>query len=457
MFDGYIRQLSTQWILPIGFFRKSIKDQCIQVSGDWYALTLSQLVWTGFRRTHHFFIPDTKMKSLTFTCTLATLAAFCLADSHQEGLDQKWGQDWPFSGIQTYAHLPHAKCLLNQSLDFDIGIIGMPFDTAVSYRPGARFGPQAIRRASERQTSMRGFNFRAGVNPYQDWAKVLDCGDVPVTPMDNHVALEMMGAAFEDLLSRNSTLQQSGFPPRFVTLGGDHSIILPVLRQLHKVYGPISVIHFDSHLDTWAPTKYPSYWHSDQCDFTHGSMLWLAKQEGLLSENSNVHAGLRTRLSGTGWDDYEEDDQSGFHRIECDEILQIGAEGMAEKILKLVPHDRPVYISVDIDVLDPSAAPGTGTVEVGGLLTRELIHMIRRLEKLPLVGADIVEVSPAYDHADITALAASQVAYELITNMVKGGPIDPKIIAQNRPTSTEWMLKDETDFADQMVLQAGGN
>ncbi|SCU95947.1 LANO_0E11958g1_1 [Lachancea nothofagi CBS 11611] len=373
-----------------------------------------------------------KLRNFGYSFLCANWSFASSVQHNDQDLEQMWGQDWPFSGIQTYAHLPHERCLIDKSLDFDIGIIGMPFDTAVTFRPGARFGPQAIRKASQRQTSMRGFNFRAGINPYQNWAKIMDCGDVPVTPMDNKLALEMMDAAFENLLDRNSTLQKSEMPPRFVTLGGDHSVILPILRQLYKVYGPISVIHFDSHLDTWAPTKYPSYWHSDESEFTHGSMLWLAKQEGLLSEDSNVHAGLRTRLSGTGWDDYEEDDDVGFHRIECDEILKIGADGIAQKILDVVAKDRPVYISVDIDVLDPSAAPGTGTVEVGGMLTRELIHIIRKLEDLPIVGADVVEVSPAYDHAEITSLAASQIVYELITNMVKGGPVDPSIMPKKK-------------------------
>ncbi|SCU80453.1 LANO_0B00166g1_1 [Lachancea nothofagi CBS 11611] len=369
--------------------------------------------------------------SLPVLCSSLCLA-YSTSTDFDENLQEAWGQDWPFSGIQTFAHLPHENCLVNKDINFDIGVIGVPFDTAVTFWPGARFGPQAIRTASQRQSSLRGFNFRAVIKPYQSWAKIMDCGDVPVTPMDNALGLQIMDAAFENLLDRNSTASQSSLPPRFATLGGDHSIILPVLRQLYKVYGPISVIHFDSHLDTWAPFKYPSFWHSAQSEFTHGSMFWMAKQEGLLSENSNVHAGLRTRLSGTGWDDYEEDNSMGFHRIESDEILKSGVDAVALKILRIVPHDRPVYISVDIDVLDPSAAPGTGTVEVGGMLTRELIHLIRSLEDLPLVGADVVEVSPAYDHADITALAASQVVFELITNMVKHGPIDPAIIHANK-------------------------
>ncbi|CDO96609.1 unnamed protein product [Kluyveromyces dobzhanskii CBS 2104] len=342
-----------------------------------------------------------------------------------------WGEDWPFSGIQTFAHLPHHKCLLDMEKKFDIGVIGVPFDTAVSYRPGARFGPQAIRKASQRQTSMRGFNFRADINPYQDWASVVDCGDVPVTPMDNSLALKMMTAAYNNLLSHNSKSDKSSLPPRFVTLGGDHSIILPALRALRKTYGRLAVIHFDSHLDTWAPSKYPNFWHSDASEFTHGSMLWIAHNEGLLTENNNVHAGLRTRLSGTDFNDYEDDETVGFHRIEADEIMEGGIQSIVEKIKSVIPSDVPVYISVDIDVLDPSAAPGTGTTEVGGWLTREMIRIIRELEDLNIVGADIVEVSPPYDPTEITALAGAQIAYELITNMVKKGPTDPEIVRRN--------------------------
>lgn len=394
--------------------------------------------------------------------TLAILGGCELGLCHnvQEtgSLEDMWGQDWPFTGIQTFAHLPHERCLLNTDLEFDVGIIGVPFDTAVSFRPGARFGPEGIRRASQRQTSMRGFNFRAGINPYQNWAKVMDCGDIPVTPMDNHLALKMMGAAYDNLLGRNSSTEKSTLPPRLVSLGGDHSILLPILRSLHKVYGPVSVIHFDSHLDTWAPTKYPSYWHSEESEFTHGSMLWLAKQEGLLSESHNVHAGLRTRLSGTDWEDYDEDDEVGFHRIQCDEILDIGVDGMAQKILSFVPKDVPVYISVDIDVLDPSAAPGTGTMEVGGLLTRELISILRKLEDLNIVGADIVEVSPAYDHGDITSLAAAQVAYEIITSMVKKGPIESSIVERNKNQSSSEapLLQDHIERPRKVLLGPHG-
>ncbi|GAV55598.1 hypothetical protein ZYGR_0AV02300 [Zygosaccharomyces rouxii] len=346
------------------------------------------------------------------TCaSLAALFEFTVAG--------RWTEEWPFSGLPSFAKLPFHRCLV-ENQDFDIALLGVPFDTAVSFRPGARFGPQAIRRASQRQNGLRGFNARAGINPYEDWARIIDCGDIPVTPMDNQLALQQMDAAYDELISgSNTSSSASGSFPRLVSLGGDHSVILPALRALHKHYGPISVIHLDSHLDTWSPDSYPSYWHSNTSEFTHGSMLWLAAQEGLINKGHCVHAGLRTRLSGTDWFDYEEDDRVGFHRIHADEMMDLGPRGIAEQIKKIVPKNAPVYLSVDIDVLDPSAAPGTGTVEPGGWLTRELISLIRHLQGLPLVGADVVEVSPPFDHADITAMAAAQVAYEIITNMVQ--------------------------------------
>jgi len=150
-----------------------------------------------------------------------------------------------FTGIGSFAHLKHVKCLTDPSELYDIAIIGAPFDTAVSYRPGARFGPRAIRHASSRQTSFRGFNPRAGINPYQNWAKIIDCGDIPITPMDNGVALQQMTEAFREL-GRRSPLSSSLTKPKLVTLGGDHSLALPALRALKEIYGqPLQVLHFD--------------------------------------------------------------------------------------------------------------------------------------------------------------------------------------------------------------------
>lgn len=346
-------------------------------------------------------------------------------------------EQWGFQGISTFAHLPHIRCLTQPGADsaYDIGVIGVPFDTAVSYRPGARFGPRAIRAASARQLGFRGYNARAGLNPYQNWAKIIDCGDVTVTPFDNVLALKQMSEAFLELGSRpppaGSAVSSATYlhKPKLLTLGGDHSIALPALRALEKVYGhPIAVLHFDAHLDTWLPNKYPSAWiGSDRSpsDFNHGSMFWMAGQEGLIANGSSVHAGLRTRLSGVDDEDYVDDTNQGWTRISTDDIDEIGTKGIIETILGHIGTEKPVYLSIDIDVIDPGIAPGTGTPEPGGWTTRELIRILRGIEELNVIGADIVEVSPAYDgNGEGTALAAAQVGYEVLTSMVRRGLIE---------------------------------
>ncbi|KAF8001067.1 hypothetical protein HF325_004856 [Metschnikowia pulcherrima] len=346
---------------------------------------------------------------------------FVVSSTNQSSLlDEIWGEAWPFQGINTFAHLPHEVCLTNRDLDYDIALIGVPFDTATSYRSGARFGPRAIRAASQRQTSLRGYNPRANFNPFTSWAKIIDCGDIPVTPMDNNLAFKQMTMAFEELLlEHNST--QSEKTPRYIALGGDHSVILPHLRALHKVYGPINVIHFDAHLDTWKPDKYPSFWQTPQSQVNHGSMLWKAFEEGLIS-TKNLHAGIRTKLSGPG--DLDDEDEQHWTRISADEIWIEGVHSVIRKILDRIPENSPTYISVDIDVLDPGFGSGTGTQEPGGWLPRELIYVLRGIELLSLVGADIVEVNPDFDHAEITSTNGAQVAHELLTSMVKKGPLN---------------------------------
>ncbi|KAI9778889.1 MAG: hypothetical protein M1839_007852 [Geoglossum umbratile] len=295
---------------------------------------------------------------------------------------------------------------------------------------GARFGPRAIRAASARQGSFRGFNPRASLNPYTSWATILDCGDIPVTPFDNAVALDQMSQAFLQLGSYlpaypgdPHTLGDvgKGRKPKLITLGGDHSVALPALRALNKIYGhPIAVLHFDAHLDTWDPSAYCTNWCSETSDFTHGSMFWIASNEGLILNGSSVHAGLRTRLGGDGWEDYDDDDRQGFLRISTDDIDEIGSKGVIKAILERIGTETPTYLSVDIDVIDPGLAPGTGTPEPGGWTTREMIQILRGIEGLNIVGADLVEVAPAYDNqGESTALAAAQLVYEIITSMVK--------------------------------------
>lgn len=222
--------------------------------------------------------------------------------------------------------------------------------------------------------------------------------------------------------------------PKIISLGGDHSLALGALRALHKVYKqPIAVLHFDAHLDTWHPSKYPSPWPSRQAEFNHGSMFWIASQEGLIMNGSSVHAGLRTRLSGDDWGDNEDDEAQGFLRITADDIDDLGPKGIIKAILARIGTEVPVYLSVDIDVIDPGLAPGTGTPEPGGWTTRELIRILRGVEDLNIVGGDVVEVAPAYDgRGEQTALAGAQVVYEILTSIVKRGLKDMGKVSETK-------------------------
>lgn len=250
-----------------------------------------------------------------------------------------------------------------------------------------------------------------------------------------------MTQAFNALGKATPSSSLSKGKPKLITLGGDHSLALPALRSLNQIYGrTIRVLHFDgtwfpskslkccltqraAHLDTWDPAAFPSHWGSTQ--FNHGSMFWMASQEGLLSNAStgkSVHAGLRTRLSGSDWADHEADTAQNWVRFSADEIDDIGAKGIVDGIMSILGTEDPVYLSVDIDVLDPAFAPGTGTPEPGGWTTRELIRILRGIEGLNIVGVDVVEVSPAYQgNGEETALAAAQVVYEIISSIVKKG------------------------------------
>ncbi|PNH72808.1 hypothetical protein VD0001_g4758 [Verticillium dahliae] len=398
-----------------------------------------------------------KGSSITSICLWLLSASLSTACAHDhddakvwskeelEELERKWGFEWSFTGIGSFAHLKYTKCLTTPSELYDIAIIGVPFDTAVSYRPGARFGPRAIRQASARQTSFRGYNPRAGINPYQSWATVVDCGDVPITPMDNGIALQQMTEAFAELGKRRP-LSSSMRRPKLMTLGGDHSLALPAMRALREIYGqPIRVLHFDAHLDTWHPSKYPSAWAPTP--FNHGSMFWLAGTEGLLSNATtgpSVHAGLRTRLSGTDASDHDDDTAQNWVRISADEMDDFGTAGVISRIMETLGTEDPVYLSVDIDVLDPAFAPGTGTPEPGGWTTRELIRVLRGVEGLNVVGADVVEVSPAYQGAgEETALAAAQVVYEVLSSMVKKGLGEMGRESEVQGDAVEEDLKDE--------------
>lgn len=216
--------------------------------------------------------------------------------------------------------------------------------------------------------------------------------------------------------------------PRVITLGGDHTITLPLLRSISREYGPITVIHFDSHLDTWKPKVFGGA-PTLQASINHGTYFWHASEEGLLANDSSIHAGIRTTLSGLS--DYENDGYCGFERVEAREIdlpandsYAGGMTGIINRIKSRVGTTNPVYLSIDIDTIDPAFAPATGTPETGGWSTRELRTILRGLEGVNLIAADLVEVAPAYDtNAELTTMAAADVLYEVMTLMVKRGPL----------------------------------
>ncbi|KND87228.1 putative agmatinase 1 [Tolypocladium ophioglossoides CBS 100239] len=341
--------------------------------------------------------------------------------------------DSVFSGISTFGRLPYQPCLSNPKVQYDIAFLGAPFDTGTSYRPGARFGPSGIRQGSRRLNLYGGYNVPLQTNPFNSWATVLDCGDIPSADRqlsyDNTWALHQIEEGHYNLLSRapatdamkTGPAKHGKTLPRIITLGGDHTITLPLLRSINRAYGPVSVIHFDSHLDTWRPKVFGGS-PSDVASINHGTYFYHAAQEGLLANDTNIHAGIRTTLSGPS--DYDNDGYCGFEIVEARAIDKIGTEGIIQKIIDRVGTKNPVYLSLDIDTLDPAFAPATGTPETGGWSTRELRTILRGLEGLNLIAADIVEVAPAYDtNAELTTMAAADVLYEIMSIMVKKGPL----------------------------------
>jgi agmatinase len=290
-----------------------------------------------------------------------------------------------FAGLPTFARLP----TIAQVGRYDVAIVGVPFDSGVTYRPGARFGPSAIRTGSR---LLRPFHPDMAVRPF-DEQQVVDAGDIAVSPFHITEALDTVTSGIADHLETGA---------RVLVLGGDHTVALPVLRAMAARHGPIGLIHFDAHLDTW-----DTYFGEP---YTHGTPFRRAREEGLLGPAA-FHVGIRNSVYGPA--DYEEDAALGFRIIGSESVGSLGVVEVAARI-EAVLRDQPVYLSVDIDVLDPSHAPGTGTPEAGGLTSRELIGILRRLRGLRLVGGDIVEVAPAYDHAEITAIAAANVAYEIL-------------------------------------------
>ncbi len=291
-----------------------------------------------------------------------------------------------FAGPDTFARLPRLDDVSHAA----VAVLGIPFDAGVSYRSGARFGPAAIRAGSK---LLRPYHPFLDVEPWTVH-QVADAGDVACNPFDIREAIEQIQVAAEAVLERARWV---------VSLGGDHTIALPLLRAVRARHGPVALVHFDAHLDTW-----DTYFGAP---YTHGTPFRRASEEGLLALDRSIHIGIRGPLYSTS--DLADDRGLGFAVLSTIDVARSGIDAAIERVRDRV-GDLPVYVSIDIDVLDPAHAPATGTPEPGGLTTRELQMILRGMSGLNLVGADVVEVSPAYDHAELTALAAANIVFELL-------------------------------------------
>jgi agmatinase len=304
---------------------------------------------------------------------------------HRRPLDAR---EYPrFAGVRTFMRLPHVTELAG----VDAAAVGVPFDTATSFRPGARFGPEAIRSAS---VLLRPYHPSLRIDVLEALS-VVDYGDLPVAPGDTEGTYRRIEAGLAPLVDAGV------FP---LVLGGDHSITLAELRALSRRYGPMALVHLDSHTDTWDE-------YFDQ-RFFHGTTFKRAVEEGLIEPSASVQAGMRGSLFSSG--DLDDARALGFTVIASEELRSLGPEGYARVVRERV-GDRPVFFSFDIDFLDPAFAPGTGTPEVAGFSTAEALALLRALRGIRLVGCDIVEVAPPYDGAgQPTSLAAANVALDLL-------------------------------------------
>ncbi len=293
-----------------------------------------------------------------------------------------------YTGLRTFARCPYIRDLDG----VDVAIVGVPFDTATSYRAGARFGPEAIRKGS---ILLRPYHPTHQVNIF-DRLSVIDYGDVEIVPGN---AVRTAGRIADGLLP----LTERGITP--LVLGGDHSIVLGELRAHAAVHGPLALVLLDAHADTW-----DLYYGGER--YFHGTPFRRAVEEGLIAPERSVLAGMRGSLYGP--EDYQQPRDMGFEVIPGDELRQLTPNKYADRVRARVGSE-PAYFSFDIDVIDPTFAPGTGTPELAGLSSHETLAYIRSLTDIQFVGFDVVEVSPAYDTAgENTAMLAAGVAYEFL-------------------------------------------
>jgi len=291
-----------------------------------------------------------------------------------------------FAQPATFMRLPHVE-----NVDgLDVALLGIPFDGGVSYRPGPRFAPREIRAHS---SLIRPYHPALNVSPF-DVLRVADVGDVDVNPLDIEDTHGRVQKVLDEML-------ELGVVP--VCVGGDHSISLAILRSVVRRHGPVGMVHFDSHQDMWEEYFGNRYFH--------GTPFRRAVEENLLDTRRVIQIGIRGPVYSP--DDFEFGRHHGVKTIRIEQLAREGLDSVKKQISTV--RDGPVYLSFDIDGVDPAFAPGTGTPEVGGLTSREALELVRALEGLQLVGADVVEVSPPYDHAGITSLLAANLLFEILS------------------------------------------
>ena len=293
-----------------------------------------------------------------------------------------------FAGLRTFMRLPH----VTGTDGVDFAVLGLPFDTATSFRSGARFGPEAIRSMSH---LLRPYNPELEVDIFEHLSGV-DGGDLEVAPGDTLASYELAAEGLRPYV-------QAGV--FCVVLGGDHAITLAELRALAERHGPLALIHLDAHGDTWHEYFGQRYFH--------GTTFRRAVEEGVIDPAASVQAGMRGSLYGAG--DLEDARAMGFAVLSTRELRELGAEGYGELVASRT-SGRPAFLSFDIDFCDPSVAPGTGTPEIGGPSAAEAAAFVRALAGVNLVGVDVVEVAPAYDSpGQITALLGATIAWEAVS------------------------------------------
>ena len=305
---------------------------------------------------------------------------------HTNNPNPAFGSDLePFHGIPTFMRLPATRELEG----VDLAVVGIPLDSGTSYRSGTRFGPRKIRESS---LMIWGYNRVLKVHPTKE-LKIVDYGDLSVIPMDMRATMENITEGTKAILEKDV---------KVLALGGDHSISLPLLRAHAAKYGELAVIHFDSHPDTWDE-------EFDDQPYSHGTPYRRAIEEKLIDPNAYIQVGIRGPISGA--EDITEPEEMGVNIQTIEKVLDGGIPAAISEIHKTIGN-RPVYVSLDIDSVDPAFAPGTGTPEVGGLSSYQILQLVRGLKGLNIVGFDLVEVSPPYDHSEITSILAANLAFE---------------------------------------------